>query len=267
MSSVPHPPPSGFDGFVFRAAEEIPRVRSEIPVYVTGPADRPGVIVMHEAGGMSPTCLDLARDLAADNGFRVFLPLLFGKPNQERRSGVDMNGLFCMRREMLYWAADATSPITGLIRQLVVEVGERTGRPKVGVIGMCLTGNLTFGLMAEPNVGAVIAAEPSLPLVMPVRRLRWLTRRHKRAALSLSPADLAASVRSRTPLLALRFEGDVICPVERFDALQAAFEGRDILTVDTLDGDGHSVLTRDRTVENDRVPRVRAFLTEHLDAG
>jgi dienelactone hydrolase len=247
---------------MFHAPTEIPRVRPEIPVYFTGPGDRPGVIVMHEAGGMSPACLDLARDLASDWNLRVYLPLIFGRPNQERRSQVDLRGLFCIRREMHLFASDVTSPVTGLIRQLVSEVAVRTGVARVGVIGMCLTGGLVLGLMAQPEVAAAVASQPSLPLVA-----GRLSPRYKRATLGLAASDLAESVRSRTPLLALRFEGDGLCPVERMSALEDAFEGRGTLTVHTVPGDGHSVLTADRrpNTPEDRVPLVGEFLTSHLD--
>ncbi|MGQ9869258.1 hypothetical protein [Leptodesmis sp.] len=36
---------------------------------------------MHELPGMIPQCVDLGRAIARA-GFTVFLPLLFGKPNQ-----------------------------------------------------------------------------------------------------------------------------------------------------------------------------------------
>jgi dienelactone hydrolase len=264
MIPLPYPPPSGFDGFVFESPVDIPGVRSQIPVYVTGPPSRPAVIVFHEAGGMSPSCVDLARDLAADGGFRVFLPLLFGKPNQERRSGMDVRGVFCVRREIKLLAGDATSPITGMLRHLVVDVAGRTGHPKVGVIGMCLTGNLVFALMAESNVHAAVTSQPAVPIVTPIRWLSWMSRRHRKSALGVSDADLASAVRSGTPLLALRFEGDVMCPVERFETLADSFESRDLLSIDQLPGDAHSVLTVDRTRENDRVPKVREFLARHL---
>jgi dienelactone hydrolase len=133
------------------------------------------------------------------------------------------------------------------------------------MIGMCLTGNLVFGLMAESNVHAAVTSQPAVPFVMPFRRLSWMSRRYRKAALGVSDADLASAVRSGTPLLALRFEEDVMCPVERFQTLEDAFEGRGLLSIDQLPGDDHSVLTVDRTAENDRVPRVREFLAQHLE--
>ena len=104
------------------------------------------MILMHEASGMSGYCLELATELA-DSGFRMFLPLLFGQPGQSK--DIDVRGLFCMRKEMHFLASRRTSPITQLLRLLIVEVANRTQREKVGVIGMCLTGNLVFALMGE----------------------------------------------------------------------------------------------------------------------
>jgi dienelactone hydrolase len=131
-------------------------------VVTTGIGDGPGVILMHEASGMSETCLGLATELA-QSGFRMFLPLLFGEPGQ--RKGFGVRGLFCMRREM-HFASRQTSPITQLLQRLVVDVADRTARERVGVIGMCLTGNLVFALMGEAHVGAAVSSRPSLPLTI-----------------------------------------------------------------------------------------------------
>jgi hypothetical protein len=49
------------------------------PVYVQG--NGPAVVLLHELPGMIPQCVDLARSIARE-GFTVFLPLLFGQPNQ-----------------------------------------------------------------------------------------------------------------------------------------------------------------------------------------
>ena len=240
-------------------------VRDCISVYSTGRAGRPGVIVLHEAGGMSAHCLRLARELAdEDPSFQVFLPLLFGKPGQNTAVGFDVRGLWCIRKEMRYFASDLTSPLTGLIRQLVGEVATRTNNQSVGVIGMCLTGNMVFALMADAKVGAAVASQPALPLLVANRWLAWLSPRRKKRALGVAPEDLAASVRSGSPLLALRFAGDLACPAERFASLAVAFGTSGALRQEVLPGKGHSVLTVHRTPENDMVSTVREFLHRYL---
>ena len=40
----------------------------------------PGVLIMHELPGMTQQCIGLAKRVV-EAGFTVFLPLLFGKPN------------------------------------------------------------------------------------------------------------------------------------------------------------------------------------------
>jgi hypothetical protein len=93
-----------------------------------------------------------------------------------------------------------------------------------------------------------------------------LTPRHKKAALATDPADLMDAVRSETPLLALRFAGDRICPPERFDSLKRVFGETEALDCQAVPGDRHALLTAHRPVgtEDDKVPLVREFLIEHL---
>lgn len=38
----------------------------------------PGVMLMHELPGMTPSCIELAKRLAEVEGFRIYLPLLYG---------------------------------------------------------------------------------------------------------------------------------------------------------------------------------------------
>jgi dienelactone hydrolase len=236
----------------------IPNVRDEMVVVTTG-IKGPGVILMHEASGMSEHCLGLATELA-DSGFRMFLPLLFGKPGQSK--AFDIRGLFCMRKEMHFLASRRTSPITQLLRRLIVDVANKTEREKVGVIGMCLTGNLVFALMGAAGVGAAISSQPSLPLPL----LGRLTSGYKKAALATNSADLMEAVRSETPLLALRFAGDRICPTERFDSLKRLFGETGALDCQAVPGDRHALLTAHRPIgtEDDKVPTVKEFLMDHL---
>ena len=65
--------PSGFSEFTFRDGDIIHTVfRSK--------ANGAGVLIMHELPGMTPQCINLATRVV-DAGFTVFLPLLFGEPN------------------------------------------------------------------------------------------------------------------------------------------------------------------------------------------
>ena len=255
---TPTDPPQGFDRFVFETANRYPKVRSDIPVYTIGPAGAPPVIVMHELTGLSRSCLDLAEELAVPDGgdaFRVYLPMFFGSPGMAKK--LPVRGLWCMRREMHFLASNRTSPITGLLRELVVDVAARSSREKVGVIGMCLTGHLVFGLMAETHTGAVVASQPSLPWSIGLPG-------YKKAALGVSDRDLIEAVHSGTPLMSLRFGDDRICPAQRLATIESIF-GPGPPAPDTVNGKGHSVLTDDRgKADPDRVPLVREFLHQHL---
>ena len=123
---------------------------------------------------------------------------------------------------------------------------------------MCLTGNLVFGLMAEPKTGAVVASQPSLPfsIAMP---------KYKKAALGVSDRDLVEAVGSGTPVMSLRFDGDRICPAERLDTVDDLFTPGGSPAPDIVAGSDHSVLTADRDkADPDRVPDVLDFLRQHL---
>lgn len=87
------------------------------PVYRKGQG--PAIVIMHELPGMVSECIDLARRIA-DAGFTVFLPLLFGKPDQEY-SWLKTGGYsarLCVSREFRLFATNQSSPITNWLREL-----------------------------------------------------------------------------------------------------------------------------------------------------
>lgn len=229
----------GFEQFPF-AYEKWTKV-----VYRIGEQDAPAVVLMHELPGMVPECIGLARRLA-DEGFCVFMPLLFGKPGQFSMVGNTLR--ICLRREFLLFARRKSSPITRWLRALCREAKDRCGCRGVGVIGMCLTGGFGLSLMADDAVLAPVLSQPSLPI----------GRSHaSRCALGTTPADLerakARSQQENIPVMGLRFTGDILCPAERFDALEEAFGERfRRIEIDSSPGNphglsrtSHSVLTID----------------------
>jgi dienelactone hydrolase len=178
----------------------------------------PAVVLMHELTGMIPACVDLARRIA-DAGFTVYLPLLFGEPNQpfSLPSMVGFTLQLCISQEFYCFAKHQTSPITAWLRALCRKAKADCGGAGVGVIGMCLTGGFALALMADDSVIAPVASQPSLPF--------GITQPQK-SALGISPGDLAtaqARASQGVPLLALRFSDDKISPPEKFDALRTAF--------------------------------------------
>jgi dienelactone hydrolase len=185
-------------------------------VYTQGSG--PAVILMHELPGMIPECVALARRIAAA-GFTVYLPVLFGRPNQplSLTGMLGFTAQLCMSQEFYCFAKHRSSPITIWLRALCRKARTDCGGVGVGVIGMCLTGGFALALMADDAVIAPVASQPSLPF--------GITQGQK-AALGISPADLAAAqTRSAEgiPLLALRFSEDSISPPEKFQTLRTIF--------------------------------------------
>ena len=77
-----------------------------------------------------------------------------------------------MRREFQVFARRQSSAIVDWMRALCRHVGETRKVERIGVIGMCLSGNFAMTLIAEPNVWAGVASQPSLPARAPGRQCR-----------------------------------------------------------------------------------------------
>ena len=190
-------------------------------VYVTG--DGPPVLVMHELSGMNATAVDFARRLAGE-GFRVYLPHLFGKPLEAAAFSNSLK--LCISREFGRLAAGKSAPITDWLRALTQDMSTRHGNSRVGAIGMCLTGAFVIPLVIDPWVAAPVAAQPGVPfsstyVYTGLGHGRWASQ------LNVSDEHLAAAGRrlkaDNMQLLALRFEEDRICPRARLDRLREAF--------------------------------------------
>lgn len=236
----------------------------------------PGVIVMHEAPGITPEVARFGRTLA-DAGFTVFMPTLFGTPGREFSAVYTLESFasVCVRREIHMFAAQHASPVTSWLRGLCRRAHEEIGGPGVGAIGMCMTGNFALALMLEPSMIAPVLSQPSLPGFAPTRSLK--------RALHLSERELAV-VKARCAdedlsVLALRFTHDAMCPGDRFQRLRDELGDR-VETIEIDSGPGnphglprraHSVVTRD-LVDADGHPtkvaleRVIAFFRGRLHA-
>ena len=175
------------------------------------------VILMHELPGMIPECVDLGRRLAEN--FTVYLPLLFGEPDKPLSlpSMLQYTGLICISQEFYCFAKNKSSPITKWLKALCRQAKQECGGKGVGVIGMCLTGGFVLSLMADENVIAPVASQPSLPF--------GITSSHK-AALGVSPEELAVAkerANNGVPILALRFSEDKTSPQEKVMRLRQEF--------------------------------------------
>jgi dienelactone hydrolase len=227
----------------------------------------PGLLIMHELPGMTPQCIDLATRVV-DAGFTVFLPLLFGEPNDS--ATVANTFRVCVSHEFKCLAAHESSPITTWLRALSRRIyAENLGGRGVGAIGLCLTGGFALSLMLEPHLMAPVTSEPALPMMA--------FSDDAKHALGISPAELDEAAHRNIPLLGLRFSGDWICPAQRFETLKEKFGAKfEKIVIDSSSGNpygirphAHSVLTEDY---NDTpghptraaFERVLAFLNSNL---
>jgi dienelactone hydrolase len=224
------------------------------PTYRKGSG--PGVIVIHEIPGLTPSVIGFAEEVVAA-GFTVVLPHLFGTPEAPvgPRSMLSTIPKVCVSREFTTMATGRTSPVAGWLRSLARSLHEELGGPGVGALGMCFTGGFALAMMVDTSVAAPVLAQPSLPF--PVGK--------KRAAdLNLSPEDLAA-VKERAAagcaVLGLRFEKDMATGT-RFDTLTREI-GDAFIKVE-LPGRQHSTLTEHR--QQEAVDAVLDFFGEKLRA-
>ena len=177
----------------------------------------PAVIVIHEVYGFTPTMARFCRWLR-DAGFRVYAPILFGKPNAGNREAQSLGRILglCISSEINLFAKGRSSPVVDWLKLLCRRAHEECGGPGVGVIGMCLTGGFALSLAVDPVVLAPVLAQPSLPALSPT-------------ALDINSTDLGI-IRRRIAQDGLtvpgyRFEGDKVCRAERFDTLRRELGG------------------------------------------
>ncbi len=146
----------------------------------------------------------------------------------------------CVSREIHAFAGGRSSPVTDWLRALVAK-GAAEGHDRIGVIGLCMTGNFAWALVTEPPVRAAVASEPALPMGP------W-----QRGRLHLSEAEREALARrTDVPVLNLRFTGDPICTPDKFAALRAVAPRAEEVVIDPAhknpEGNPfpHAVLTKD----------------------
>jgi dienelactone hydrolase len=225
--SAPQPPPTPLDGFdVFEFADG----DMSHPIYVRGSG--PGVLLMHELPGMVPQCVDLAT-LIAKRGFTVFMPLLFGEAGAPPASKIH-EARVCISREFHCFAQHESSPITRWLRSLcTTTIRPRCPGPGIGAIGMCFTGSFVLSLFVDDQLLAPVICQPGLPFKS--------LKPGAASALGVSPEDLREALASDAPILGFRFEGDTICPRQRFETMRSTFGAR--FEGHELPGTDHSVMT------------------------
>lgn len=217
----------------------------------------PGVVLIHELPGITPTVARLAEDLVGA-GFTVALPLLVGKVGPPPSAAYLARSLarVCVASEFTTWATGRSSPVVAWLRALGADLHTRAGGPGIGAIGMCFSGGFVLSMMMDDHLLAPVAAQPSLPFAVGARRS---------GDLGISTEE-ATAIRERAAagceLLALRFTGDKMVG-DRFASLRALL-GDALLTVElpSASSRDHSVLTEHR--DEGAVTAVREFLTRRL---
>jgi dienelactone hydrolase len=222
------------------------------PTYRKGSG--PGVVVVHEVPGITPSVTAFAEEVVAA-GFTVVMPHLFGTPGQGSTAPAIARsiGQVCISREFTKLATGVTTPVAGWLRSLARSLHEELDGPGVGALGMCFTGGFALAMMVDDAVAAPVLAQPSVPLAVGRKRA---------GDLNLSPADLDVvrrRAREGCEVLGLRFRRDPAVG-SRFETLTREL-GDAFLRVE-LEGRGHSTLTEQR--QQEAVDRVLAFFEEKL---
>jgi len=218
----------------------------------------PGVIVIHEVPGITPTVIRFANDVV-DRGFTVVMPDLVGTPGKPVSLPYTLTSLakVCVSEEITAWALNRTTPVTPWLRALARRLHDEVGGPGVGAVGMCFSGGFALGMMVDDIMLAPVLSQHSFPMAR--------GRGEASGNLGLSPDDEAAVIRRAEDgcqVLGLRFTGDRMVGT-RFDTLRDklgdAFIAVELPSASWRD---HSVLTEQR--DEPSVRRVLEFLAEKL---
>jgi dienelactone hydrolase len=187
------------------------------PIYCLGnDHSKPPVLLLHELPGLSASTLEYAESLSAD--FTVYVPMLFGNLGESSTLG----------GSLAYWLngewkedEDGQTRIAVWLQAVTKMIESKQEGKPIGVIGNCLTGTLPLALLNNPNVKAVVLAQPTLPL----RMFRFMDA--DRRSLGIPHADLkGAKEREDVKIYGVRFEHDCVSSPKKQETLQAEFGDR-----------------------------------------
>ena len=242
----------------YYSRETIPSSGRTWTMFVATPTSRhgPPVLLLHEMPALSADILDLGLRLR-DEGFTVYVPLLFGREDDNSQSD-----LLFLRRAIAMQNDPEWLSGKGEVRRRIVDetaalcrdyILPRHKGERLGVIGNCVTGSIPIALLAKdlPEFVAPAISQPALPTPSCSDAAK-----HE---IGISRDELQAAQRrvrhDDIEIIGFRFQDDGISPSERFDALRRAFTfgSREYLidrTVpkseyvdqDRLDAHSHSVL-------------------------
>lgn len=178
----------------------------------------PPVMVLHEIFGLSSDDLAFCSRLASA-GFTVYAPLLLGAVDHPLTASYKLQCFAQAAASRAFRALEigVTAPVTRPLLDFARQIARWERVPAIGVVGLCLTGNLPLSMLADEIVAAGVLAEPSLPFRFGSQG---------RADVHVSDADLRAvdaRVRNGLHFLGFRFDGDDLCPPQRFETLSKRF--------------------------------------------
>ena len=206
--------------------EDYDAVGMRHPVYRKG--EGPAVLLLHELPQISWRTVKLAEHIRR-RGFRVVMPALVGGVSDEPTTPVRKAKLMtafaantiriCVSWQIVALLQGRTSPITGWLLELAREEARTSGRPKVGVIGMCLTGGFALGMAIDPVVGVAVSSQPSLPFAMSL--FGKIPGQTKDPGVSSADYERLRARREDPEFCvrAFRYRTDKIAPVERVERL------------------------------------------------
>jgi dienelactone hydrolase len=193
------------------------------------------VVIIQELPGIGQETLSLA-DKFFERGYTVVLPHLFGPLGKIAIAG-NLMRVVCMRREFKIFAKNESSPVVDFLSQLCSALKAKYKVKGVAVIGMCLTGNFAISLMANEDVLAGFASQPSLAIL-------------KEKSLHMSSGEIEnikKNIDKVGPMHCGRFEKDPLCTHKKIELLDSTFNQDDMerIIFHEIPGKGHAILTLD----------------------
>lgn len=203
-------------------------------VYTLGSGNKL-VVIIQELPGIGQETLSLADEFVT-KGYTVVLPHLFGPIGKTAVLG-NFARVLCMRKEFKIFAKNQSSPVVDFLSQLCSFLKVKHNVKGVAVIGMCLTGNFAISLMANEDVLAGFASQPSLAIL-------------SRASLHMSDEEIVQIKKNIDRVGAVhcgRFAKDPMCTHHKIEIMDKTFnqEGKERIIFHELPGKGHSILTLD----------------------
>jgi hypothetical protein len=134
-----------------------------------------------------------------------------------------------------------TSPVTSYLLALARAEAASSGRPTVGVIGMCFSGGFALATAIDPVVGVAVVSQPALPFA--VGPLKLIPGQAADLGLAEPDHDRLLGRKSEPDFCVrvFRYESDPIAPKARAQRIQDELGPAATLT--WIPGRGHPVLS------------------------